>query len=148
MQTSTIDTDVIFPELHNIQKIQDFKQLVMQLDGCQVQLINGLNNNVNRIAIQPVICPAVCTMVTGAPNEVCNHLLSGLVFFFHLLFTIYSNIKAVEHTSYYCARSTTKRCKAYKNPKDVWTLWKEYEFGLGGQKVAKDLHSQERGSNK
>ncbi len=33
-------------------------------------------------------------------------------------------------------------------PKDLYTLWNEYEFGLGGQKAAKDFMGQERGANK
>ncbi len=38
--------------------------------------------------------------------------------------------------------------KLSKNPKDLWTLWKEFEFGIDGGKAAKDYTSHERGANK
>ena len=36
--------------------------------------------------------------------------------------------------------------KLYKNPKDLHTLWKEWEFGLNGVKPAKDFTYHERGA--
>ncbi len=41
-----------------------------------------------------------------------------------------------------------KIAKLSKSPKDVWSLWKEYEFGLHGQKPARDFTAVERGANK
>lgn len=38
--------------------------------------------------------------------------------------------------------------KLSKNPRDLYTLWKEYQFGLHGQKPAKDYTMAERGANK
>ena len=38
--------------------------------------------------------------------------------------------------------------KLSKNPRDLYTLWKEYQFGLHGQKPAKDYTTAERGANK
>lgn len=38
--------------------------------------------------------------------------------------------------------------KLSKTPRDLYILWKEYEFGLDGQKPAKDYTSAERGANK
>lgn len=33
-------------------------------------------------------------------------------------------------------------------PKDLWTLWDEYEFGLNGQKPAREFTAVERGAHK
>ena len=38
--------------------------------------------------------------------------------------------------------------KLMKNPKDLFTVWKEWEFGMNGMKPAKDFTSHERGANK
>ena len=34
------------------------------------------------------------------------------------------------------------------SPKDLWALWDEYEFGVGGRKAAKKFTFHERGKNK
>ena len=36
----------------------------------------------------------------------------------------------------------------YRSPKSLFDLWQEYQFGLNGEKPAKDFNSQERGKNK
>ena len=36
----------------------------------------------------------------------------------------------------------------YKNPKDLYIVWKEWEFGLNGLKLARDFSPRERGVNK
>mgnify|MGYP006196021747 FL=1 len=38
--------------------------------------------------------------------------------------------------------------KLMKNPNDLFTVWKEWEFGMNGMKPAKDFTSHERGANK
>ena len=38
--------------------------------------------------------------------------------------------------------------KLTKNPKDLYTLWKEFEFGISGAKTAKFYTARERGENK
>ena len=35
-----------------------------------------------------------------------------------------------------------------KYPNDLFTVWKEWEFGMNGMKPAKDFTSHERGANK
>ena len=40
------------------------------------------------------------------------------------------------------------RVKLSKSPRDLWTLWMEYESGLNGQKPARDFTAAERGANK
>jgi hypothetical protein len=40
------------------------------------------------------------------------------------------------------------RVKLSKSPRDLWTLWMEYESGLNGQKPARDFTAVERGANK
>ncbi len=44
--------------------------------------------------------------------------------------------------------STNKKVKLAKQPRDLHTLWKEYQFGLNGHKPAKDYTASERGANK
>ena len=44
--------------------------------------------------------------------------------------------------------STKKVLKLSKQPCDLYTLWREYQFGLHGQKPAKDYTTTERGANK
>ena len=36
----------------------------------------------------------------------------------------------------------------YRSPKSLYDLWQEYQFGLNGEKAAKDFSSRERGKNK
>ncbi len=36
----------------------------------------------------------------------------------------------------------------FKNPKDLYFVWKEWEFGVNGVKPARDFTSMERGANK
>ena len=38
--------------------------------------------------------------------------------------------------------------KLYRSPKSLYDLWQEYQFGLNGEKPAKDFSSTERGKNK
>ena len=38
--------------------------------------------------------------------------------------------------------------KLMNNPDDLFTVWKEWEFGMNGTKPAKDFTSHERGANK
>jgi hypothetical protein len=46
------------------------------------------------------------------------------------------------------AGNTNKKVKLSKQPHDLYTLWREYQFGLHGQKPAKDYTTTERGENK
>lgn len=43
---------------------------------------------------------------------------------------------------------THKSSNLARNLKDLYTVWKEFEFGLNGQKAAKDYTAKERGENK
>ena len=38
--------------------------------------------------------------------------------------------------------------KLSRNPKDLYTVWKEWEFGLNGTKAARDFTIRERGANR
>ncbi len=38
--------------------------------------------------------------------------------------------------------------KLSKNPKDLYVVWKEWEFGLNGTKPARDFTIHERGENR
>jgi hypothetical protein len=49
---------------------------------------------------------------------------------------------AIEHST---RRQLTKLSR---RPRDLYELWHEYEFGLGGSKPAKHLNLAERGANK
>ena len=35
-----------------------------------------------------------------------------------------------------------------KNPRSLYTLWHEYEFGIGSRKPAKDFDARDRGANR
>ena len=37
--------------------------------------------------------------------------------------------------------------KLRKNPNDLFTVWKEWEFGMNGTKPAKDFTSHKRGAS-
>jgi hypothetical protein len=39
-------------------------------------------------------------------------------------------------------------CTLSKKPPDLFALWREYEFGIGGRKVAKDFSPTERGKSR
>jgi Transcriptional activator of glycolytic enzymes len=44
--------------------------------------------------------------------------------------------------------NTASGASLSKCPRDLYTLWKEYEFGIGGKKAAKEFTAVERGSCK
>ena len=41
-----------------------------------------------------------------------------------------------------------KLARLYKHPKTLFDEWKEYQFGLNGEKPAKEFTVEERGKNK
>ncbi len=43
---------------------------------------------------------------------------------------------------------THRSPKLARNLKDLYAVWKEFEFGVNGQKAAKDYTAKERGDNK
>jgi len=71
--------------------------------------------NIQRIAIQPVVRPMRDHDVTTAATALEQH---------HPAATL---------------------CE---NPKSLYILWQEYQFGIGGRKAAKDFTAEERGAHK
>jgi hypothetical protein len=45
-------------------------------------------------------------------------------------------------------RGSGPSVKLMKNPNDLFTVWKEWEFSMNGTKPAKDFTSHKRGANK
>ena len=94
-----------------------------------------MNTNVRRIAVQPVVRSVVCP--TLQPREGGGEVTRGLR----------GTLNGEAQTL-----GTTNRngsvVKLSKNPKDLYSVWKEWEFGLNGMKAAKDYSYHERGANK
>ena len=70
------------------------------------------------------------------------------VFFFLTAFQ--GAVNRMEQVSRSAATSnvTQPLSKLSKNPKDLWTLWKKFEFGTGGGKATIDYSCHRRGANK
>jgi Transcriptional activator of glycolytic enzymes len=78
-----------------------------------------INTSIKRIAVQPVVrSSALVTSSSDNPNNNTTVAIS------------------------------TNSTKLSKCPRDLYALWHEYEFGLGGSKPAKSFTASERGANK
>ncbi len=64
-----------FTTSQNTKNYWEFEAISLHFDGCQVQLINRVNSNVKRIAIQPVMSCSSHNAGRRTPR-VHNHLIS------------------------------------------------------------------------
>ena len=119
---SSMETETLFSQQFILQqRMEDLHQEIISLFGVQRSYLRNMNTNVKRIAAQPVVCSHSTQRRTTGPNME--------------------------------ARSTQmeemrRGVKLSRNPKDLYTVWKEWEFGLNGTKPARDFTIHERGKNK
>ena len=90
--------------------------------------------NVRSIAIQPFVCPVVDHSLIHVSHS--GHGTPGL----------HGTLNKETQTLGSRSR-TSSGVKMSKNPKILYTVWKEWEFGLNGVKPAKDFTYHERGAN-
>ena len=94
-----------------------------------------MHTNIRRIVTQPVVHPIV------HPSLI--HVLHGG----HVTPGSHGTLNEETQTPGSMSR-TGSGVKLSKNPKDLYTLWKEWELGLNGVKPAKDFTYHKRGANK
>ena len=123
---SSLETEALFSQQFQLQqRLEDLHQEILSLFGHQQPYLQNINTNVWRIAIQPVVCFSSQQRGSGG---VVTHGSHGTL------------NKEVQATSMICSS-----VKLSKYPKDLYTVWKEWEFGLKGAKAAKDFTYHERG---
>jgi hypothetical protein len=133
---SSLDTEALFSQQFQLQqRLEDLRQEMISLFGGQQRYLQNMHTNVKRIAIQPVVRPVVNSSLQrrGRGGDVTPGSRG----------TLNEDTQAQGMTS-----RTGSGVKLSKNPKDLYTLWKEWEFGLDGVKPAKDFTFHERGANK
>jgi hypothetical protein len=128
---SSMETETLFSQQFILQqRMEDLRQEMISLFGVQRSYLRNMNTNVKRIAAQPVV------RSYSKQRRTTGHLSSGS-----------HGTTNVEATS---PRMEEMRngVKLSRNPKDLYTVWKEWEFGLNGMKPARDFTIHERGANK
>ena len=69
--------------------------------------------------------------------------------YLNLTTTNLSNPSSPSHPSYSTGVEAEKnRAKLVRNPKSLYILWNEYEFGIGGRRPAKSFSKEERGMDR
>ena len=91
-----------------------------------------LTSSIKRIAIEPVVRPRA--LLPGAEAQRGMHGQN-------------INIED-EDDNELLELDTIRLVRLYKHPKSLFDLWKEYQFGLNGEKPAKEFTLEERGKNK
>ncbi len=129
---SALDTEVLFSQQFQLQqRLEDLRQEMIGLFRGQQRYLQNMNTNLRRIATQPVLRPVVHSPQRGIVGQQTPGSPG-------------SSTRGVTPAT----GTRTGSVKLYKNPKDLHTLWKEWEFGLNGVKPAKDFTYHERGANK
>ena len=123
---------ILSQQLQSQKQVQETKAEVLdQIHEVKKQFLRQLQNihsAVKRIAIQPVVRTSarpragIATNVDDDINNSFNNLFGGL--------------------------ERPPPVKLYKNPRTLFDLWQEYEFGISGTKPAKEFTRAERGENK
>ena len=120
------------------REIQDVKtQVMQQLFEMRSQYERQyiiITRNIKRIALQPVVrrsnlLPRVVdTQGTQGQNE--------------------EEQKEEDDEELAMLLIRRRPAKLYKSPKTLFDVWQEYQFGINGEKPAKDFTHEERGKNK
>ena len=107
-----------------------------------------LTCNIKRIAIQPVVRPS--RLIPGATaqgtqadtsGQTTNHNETNLNNEEEKDETPYVGFDEVEHIF-------PRHPQLYKSPKTLFDLWQEFQFGINGEKAARDFNYHERGKCK
>jgi len=113
-----VNAGAVFAELDSIkERVEDLREMVLQSDRRQMRFMDGMNKIVRQIQMQHAMRPP------GIPPP-----------------------KSRVHKEPQPGDPGYQGdAKLSKMPKDLRTLWREYQFGLDGNKPAKDFTPQERG---
>lgn len=132
---SSLDMDTLFSQQYILQqRMEDLRQEMISLFGVQRAFLRNMNTNVKRIAAQPVLrsYPIIQRRSTGHSGG--------------------ANVDARRSTGLEAMTEAETRSSSgvllSRNPKDLYTVWKEWDFGLYGMKPARDFTIHERGANK
>ena len=137
-----LSSDVAAPLLaHQMtvqREIQDVKTQVLQqlfeMRSQHERQYSIITRNIKRIALQPVVrrsnlLPRVVdTQGTQGQNE--------------------EEQKEEDDEELAMLLIRRRPAKLYKSPKTLFDVWQEYQFGINGEKPAKDFTHEERGKNK
>jgi hypothetical protein len=96
-----------------------------RFDGLLTEL-KRMRTNIRRIAVQPVVRHVL--VHPNAEDGASTTLTPGIV-----------EIDILQDRA---------PCTLSKKPPDLFALWREYEFGIGGRKAAKDFSPTERGKSR
>ena len=105
-----------------IVHLEDFKSEMLSAFNDHKRYMQAMNTNIRRIAVQPAFRILGRGGGTGGGTQA-----------------------TFMHTSEETAVPIPKLAKYVR---DLFTLWKEYEHGLNGEKPARDYSAYERGKNK
>jgi len=125
---------ILSQQLQAQRQAQETKAEVLdQIHEVRTQFLRQLHNihsAVKRIAIQPVVRASARprigdTTATSIDDDINN-----------------------DFSTLFGDRERRPPVKLYKNPRTLFDLWQEYEFGIAGTKPAKEFTRAERGENK
>ena len=121
------ELQAVFSQLAAIRRQNELIQT--DIDLTRTNLMNKMQkliDSVNRLAIPAQFCQS---------NTNTNNSLNN--------YPIFNN--STTDTPRKKARSNATLCR---NPKSLYILWQEYEFGIGGRKAAKCFNREEQGANR
>ena len=132
------------------QRIEDLREEMNNLFTVQKLYLQNMNTNVKRIAAQPVVHSY------PVQRQMSGHTTAGLHGSLNLEATTMEELTTREEAM--TAEAMTARMRhgmrtgsdllLFKNPKDLYFVCKEWEFGVNGVKPARDFTPRERGANK
>jgi hypothetical protein len=106
--------------------MEDLRQEIISLFGVQRSYLRNMNTSAKRIAAQPVVCSY------SKQGRMSGHLSRG----------------GLNQEDGMTDVEMRNGVKLSKNPRDLYVVWKEWEFGLNGTKPARDFTIHERGANR
>ena len=122
------------------QRIEDLREEMNNMFTVQKLYFLNMNTNVKRIAAQPIVHSY------HVQRKISGHSTSGLHGSVNV--EVMTTVEEVMTVRMRHGTRTGSDVLLYKNPKDLYIVWKEWEFGLNGVKPARDFTPRERGVNK
>ena len=125
---SSIEVETLFSQQFILQqRMEDLRQEIISLFGVQRSYLRNMNTSVKHIATQPVVHSYF------KQGRMSGHMYRGGLHWEDGTMDVEEMRNGV---------------KLSKNPRDLYVVWKEWEFGLNGTKQSKDFTIHERGANR
>ena len=117
---SLLDAEALFSQQFQLQqRLEDLHQEMILWFGGQQCYLKNMHTNIRRITIQPVVCPVVHSSLIRVSHG--GHATPGS----------HGTLNEKTQTPGLMSR-TGSGVKLSKNLKDLYTVSKEWEFGLNG----------------